>query len=177
MLPSGRRFSLDLFSQGEPKIRSAYSNKFIKHQQSASPEVADRRLSPLLCLRLARRVAPDDVMLGEPDVAPALLHAVEHAVIVVVIARVAGDALLLWAKSADTRLPDIARRARLAEEVLDGLNVVAERGVAVDGGHDAGADVVADGHVPAGSAAVPGVARRLAWGGGERELKALRRGF
>jgi radical SAM superfamily enzyme with C-terminal helix-hairpin-helix motif len=142
--------------------KTTYSNTGIKDQQSAAPELADRRLRPLLRLRLARRVAPDDVMLGEPDVTPALLNAVEHAVIIIVVAGVAGNALLLGAQSADTGLANIARRARLAEEVLDGLNVVAERGVAVDGRHDASADVMADGHVPAGGAAIPRVAGRLA---------------
>lgn len=155
------------FQLGESRKTTTYSNKGIKDQQSAAPELAHRRLRPLLRLGLARRVAPDDVMLGEPDVAPALLNAVEHAVVIVIVAGVAGDALFLGAQSADTGLANIARRARLAEEVLDGLDVVAERRVAVDGRHDAGADVVTDGHVPAGGATVPGVAGCLAWGMGK----------
>jgi hypothetical protein len=118
-------------------------------------------------------------VLGEANVAPPLLHAVEHAVVVPVVARIAGDTTLPGAQRADVRTSGrtsgLGNRTRLAEKVLDSFEVVVECGVPVDGGHDASADVVANGHVPAGSAAVPGVAGRLAWGGRKRGSANLRR--
>lgn len=102
-------------------------------------------------------------MLGKPDVTPPLLHAVKHPLVVPIVARVTSRASRAGAKRADPRGSLCAAGARLAEEVGYGLDVVLEGRVTVNRGDNPGADQVTDGHVPAGGAAVTGVAGGLAW--------------